>query len=620
MQTFFRRLLLLVLVGLPLLSLAINAIAWLRYGLDLPFFDDWRGYLHGNIRSLKLSYLFKAVNDTLYPLGLALDALAQRYLGGNSVTYQFLTMVTVLGGLLALQWRLLSLALADKWIVPIGFVSTLLMLQPASYWGRENMAYHQALPLLFLLGAMILMLSAKARDRWRLPTIFALGLLAGLTYISGAFAMLMAGLVLVGLGWWGIHIGDRSMQLRSGVALASAGGLMVVAQVVFAILPNHGATHLHHVSMALPHHPEFWYVFFGKIARALLLPRHMPLLSAVAVGAVFLLAVGICWAYFQRGSWREQPAGGQLQRVATVYIALACAIFVYLLMIAAGRTNFRQPEVQGATAIFQYGFERFHFFWVTILWPWLVAFVLVLARADDPVRQRRLKAVATTLSLVFVVYVLSAGAMRHARQHRDESAHRLPTISCLLTQLQRGGAIFCPEFNMPDLTPAYVYARKIKASFVRHFPILPQPIDSDDPPPWFRWTRDAERVELRNVERSGSEGLPLQAEYDAQVIIRIGKPKEMARCTLLDVDVLLRAEQADGAKFLYRSLGAAGYSEVQSARQPYVASTEKGQRLSFQFESLVGFEDELRLDPTAKEQRFDLSELVVRCRLSNATP
>jgi hypothetical protein len=618
MQTLLRRLFLLILVGLPLLSLAINAIAWLRYGLDLPFFDDWRGYLHGNIRSLKLTYLFKAVNDTLYPVGLALDALAQRFLGGNSVTYQFLTMVAVLGGLLALQWRLLSLAVEDKWIVPIGFVSTLLMLQPASYWGRENMAYHQALPLLFLLGALVLTLSAKSRDRWRLPTIFALGLLAGLTYISGAFAMLVAGLVLVGLGLRGVHIEDRSIQLRSGAAMAISGGLMVLAQVAFAILPNHGATHLHHVAMAFPHQSEFWYFFFGKVARALLLPRHMPILSAVAVVAVFLMAVGICSVYFRQSRRRERPEGGQLQRVATVYIALAAAIFVYLLMISAGRTNFRQPEVQGATAIFQYGFERFHFFWVTILWPWLVAFLLVMTKGNDPVRQRRLKTFASSLALMFVAYVVAAGGMGHVRQHRDESAHRLPTVNCLLTQLQRGGAIFCPEFNMPDLTPAYVYARKIKASFVRHFPILPQAIDSDDPPPWFRWTRDAERVELKNVERSKSQALPLRAEYDAQVVIRIGKPEEMARCTLLDVDVLLLAEQADGAKFLYRSLGALGYSEAQSARLPYVASDKKGQRLSFQFESLVGFEDELRLDPSSKEQRFDVSELVVRCRLSSA--
>ena len=31
-------------IALPLLMLAANVLAWLRWGTDLPYFDDWRAY------------------------------------------------------------------------------------------------------------------------------------------------------------------------------------------------------------------------------------------------------------------------------------------------------------------------------------------------------------------------------------------------------------------------------------------------------------------------------------------------------------------------------------------------------------------------------------------------
>lgn len=38
--------------AVPVLMLAANALAWLRYGTDFPFFDDWRAYATGDIESL----------------------------------------------------------------------------------------------------------------------------------------------------------------------------------------------------------------------------------------------------------------------------------------------------------------------------------------------------------------------------------------------------------------------------------------------------------------------------------------------------------------------------------------------------------------------------------------
>ena len=87
-----------VCVALPLLMLAANLLAWLRWGTDLPYFDDWLAYDQGTSLSLSASHLFQAINNTVSPVGLTLDVLAQRWLGGNPLPYQALSMLIVLGG------------------------------------------------------------------------------------------------------------------------------------------------------------------------------------------------------------------------------------------------------------------------------------------------------------------------------------------------------------------------------------------------------------------------------------------------------------------------------------------------------------------------------------------
>ena len=152
-----RRRVLQACVALPLLMLAANVLAWLRWGTDLPYFDDWRAYDMGNALSLAPGRLFKSVNNTISPVGMALEALAQRWLGGNPLPYQTLSMLGVLGGLLLMQWRLLGWVVGDQRLRALLFAFCFLMLQPGSYWGEQNLAYHQALPLVALLGAACLM-------------------------------------------------------------------------------------------------------------------------------------------------------------------------------------------------------------------------------------------------------------------------------------------------------------------------------------------------------------------------------------------------------------------------------------------------------------------------------
>ena len=160
---------------LPCAMLVVNVLSWLRWGIDLPFLDDWRAYNEQRSTSLAWSRLFEATNNTVAPVGLALDALAQRWLGGNPLPYQTLSMLATLGGLLLLQWRLLGWALRQPLWQALAFACTFFMLQSGSYWGEQNLAYHQALPLLGLMGAAVLGLTVSGVTLGRNMGVFEIG-------------------------------------------------------------------------------------------------------------------------------------------------------------------------------------------------------------------------------------------------------------------------------------------------------------------------------------------------------------------------------------------------------------------------------------------------------------
>jgi putative flippase GtrA len=601
-----------LLVSLPLLSLALNAAGWLRFGLDLPFYDDWRGYESWDIDSLDPLYLFRPLNDTLTPVGLALDALAQRYLDGNSVLYQLLSMLTVLGLLLFLQWKLLRAALGDPFRAALCFVFALLMLQPGSYWGRENLAFQQALPLVFILLALWLGLTRPGRERWHLPVIVALGLLSGLTYISGAFGTLAAGAGLVIMTLIMRDHPERTTWLRSGFALALTGVLTAVVQVKYAILPSNGATHLEGKSMALPTELDFWMFLLGKLGRSLDLPWDMPVFSLTLVAIACIVWIGFVVAVIRRARSTEAITV-ENARLFAMFAALSALVFTYMLMVAAGRAHFRPDEVREPTEVFGYGFRRFHFFWATLLWPWLIAVAIFLASRW---RSSRRGAWARWTGFAFTALCLWGlfyeGALDHIDAHRREAAARHSTIKCLAEKLQQDGRIFCDEFNLPDLTPALIYGRHTGASFVRYFPMPPLELGLDSPSPWFRLSRDKERSKLVNIAAQSDTFQP--TANDPQIIIDMDNAKGMANCTMLEVRGMVATREPDTVTAFFRPLGQRGFDQIHSDATR-VAGGGVPRVFGIRLESIDGFDNMVRVDPVASRQPFELTQLEVRCRL-----
>lgn len=609
MTSWWRRGALWILLGLPVASLALGALAWLRYGIDLPIYDDWFGYVSGLKGSFGTENLFKPLNDTLAPVGYFLDALAQRYLDGNMLPYQLLSMVGVLGGLLGLQWLLLRRALGDVWLAAACFVLSLLMLQPGSYWGQQSLAYHQALPLVFLLAALALVLADAAVTVWRLGAVALLGLLAGFSYVSGAFAALACGVTLWALAAWGAPQ-PRRLPCVGGAVLAGVGCVAAAVQFWLAVYPNPGLTHRADAPLALPYQADFWLYMAGKLGRALALPPERPLLSLLVVLGVVLLAAATV-ACLLRELLQRRSVPQEVWLTAAVFVPLAAAVGAYLMLVAAGRTNLRPPELRAATQVFAFGFERFHFFWTTLLWPWLAAALCVLLRA----KVRGWQPAAMVAGLVAAVVLVQQGVASHFLSYRGQAEARQETVGCLLGKMQRGEVVDCPEFALVDMAAAYAHGVQMGSSFVRTFPVLAMPLGVDDPAPWWRWSGAIAPGDLHAlaVEEAGAASVLRAGGSDPQIHLRTGRPQEMARCLMLSVQADMQVEREDAAQLFFRSRGAAGYSEEMS--QVRVIMPGAVRRLQFQVVSTEGFEDALRFDPLTSRQDARLSGLEVRCAL-----
>lgn len=603
-----------LLVALPLLSLALGALAWLRYGIDIPWFDDWRGYAEGSMHSLALHHLFRPMNDTMAPVGFVLDALAQRFLDGNSVAYQLLSMLTVLGGLLLLQWKLLSKTLGNPAQAAVCFAFTVLMLQPDSYWGRENLAYHQCLPLVFILSALWLAVCQDLARWWHGPMIFLLGLLAGFTYISGAFGAMTVGVTLLVASLLGFLGPLRQTVSRNASWLTVAGIIGSATQLIRAILPS-GGTHIG-LPMTFPHEPEFWIFLFGKVGRSLLLSPTSPGVSLATTVMVCLAAISVAVLLLRRGLTLQATI--EQYRVTAVYVALAAMVFVYLMMVAAGRTKFRPGDMNQLMDIFSYAFTRFHFFWVTLLWPWLVAAVIVLVRPIGAAGHTFGKSAAIVVVVALAFLMHQGGAFAHMKVHRGMAQARQEAGRCLMESLQKEGAIHCsglipPRFEIPapDSFGAYAYAWNSGASFVRYFPILSSSKRTEAIPAFYQMTRLLGQVQMEQLNYLG-DNIVEATGPDSKLFIDTQQSKIMRRCNLMDVEVDMKAQHEDTAQVFVLHRGDSVYTESHSRRA--TIAPNHAQTLRFRLESPRGFQNPIRLDLVTRPQTIEVSDIRAYCR------
>ena len=667
-----------LLAAAPWLMLAVSALCWLRFGVDMPFVDDWRAYADGTAGQWAPRLWFTATNNTIAPVGLALDALAQRVLGGNVIAYQFITLLVVQGGLLICQWRLLRWALGDVRLAALAFAATAFMLQSGSYWGEQNMAYHQALPLLWLLVALAIGLTSQARPWAVLLMALLMGVLAGLSYISGAAGTLVLALALWAVLWLVKPLqGDadrRARALALGLLLAGVLGCAVQAWAMGASTDALGGA----IPKAWPTQAAFWAYALGKLGRTLGLPFASWGWDALLVALLWLLAAGVllllavqAWrtrtAHVARGEGRttRPDAARPLARVALVALPLAAMLAMYLMLVAHGRANFRDAGVQTLQQVYAFGHVRFHHFWLTLIWPWVLAALAALLVWRVASRQSSSQSVGVSgncrqillpVGSVLLVLLLMGGTrsvFNLADHYRSAANFRANQWLCLTQQWGSGGPIHCPIFDLPDATGALLYAQHIGASFTRYLPL-----DADVPgreiahwsftqglPQLGAGERLADvQTQAQALGQPGQAGPWLRTGNDAQWELQLtgDAAQAAAQCQVLALSVQAQASRPGLMQvfFMPQEQTAAGFSEalsrtqalqpsgppepaaplsLQALNQPAPAPAPPAvgdlQTLNFAWRNAGGFAPRLRLDLADQPLWLRLGDVRLSCRL-----
>ena len=606
---------------IPVLSLLVSALAWLRFGIDLPFVDDWRAYSLRQADTFDPLYLFTPANDTLYVTGKLLDSLAQIFIDGNSIAYQLISMLGVLGGLLILQWKLLILAVKDTFLAASAFIFTVFMIQPGTYWGFQNIAYHQALPLLCLLGILVIVLRPLRPTIIIFPIVFGLSVLGGLAYISGAAVISITGILILSFSRRVIEADRRSLIFGGIAALVGAIPTLLAQLWVIAVFQR--GLHRPDASWSLPVDRDFWLFILGKVGRSLGLNALPPLTAFVVALIVSGISLVLACAFVRRSAIKP-PRTLANARLDIIYVVVTISIGAYLLMVAAGRANLAKPADQSFLALFQFGYARFHFFWVTLLWPWTVAAILVLVFGNARRSQLVYARIGITLPVVTVAAAGWTGAFDHASYYRNIAERRSEDdVACVRYALSGDLRMHClggnPQF---DLMPAYLYGREIGASFTRTFPLLPLRLGTPEPPPLFRLSTAAANEWRTNVAdiKSTAQGWEIGAVRDPQIEFKVPTDRDLATCRELEIAALIKPTGSDVAQLFYRLPGEPGFSEKNSVRRRLVSRNDGSfVEIAFAITSQGGFLNSVRLDPGRGGHAVVVKDIELRCRYREAS-
>lgn len=604
-----------IFILIPILCLAAGALVWLRYGIDLPFYDDWRAYTQGRSGSFDLGVLFTPENGTYYPVGKMLDALAQRYLDGNSVAYQFLSMIIVLGSLLALQWRLLSAAMKNRLLAASAFSFTVFMLQPGSYWGRTNLAYHQTIPLLCLLAVLALVVGSGLSRKWLVPVVAVLGLIAGLTYTSGSMPAIAAAIVLLAFA----PFVDRESRYRliwGGGALLVAGIATTILQLqpVFEIAsstrPN--GIGVQQEPLTWPNDSVFWAYALGKVARSASL-QNLPVAYSFALSLMLSVALAIVFCAFVWRTLRGRVRTLEEARLPIIYVTLVAVVFVYLCMVAAVRAKYYAPEHTDPIEAFVEGFRRFHFFWITVLWPWLAAASFSFAAEARPkISSAQLRALALALPPILIIAAAFGGLFDYFAYHRQTNLLRATRqIPCLQESLRQGHGIKCDALAPINIAAGYAKALSIGASFTRLFQFPQVKLGDADPAPLFRLSTAVPHIEGAAKTERTAEGFVIEPQ-GASVQFDLDSASPLDACVVAEVAVSATQQ----AKLFYQVPDGKKVMRARGTRRPTPTESESSFRERiFQVPSFSGFKNRFQLEFDASTEPILVKDIELHCRL-----
>lgn len=596
-QSRLIRLFFLFLISAPVFCLFLNVANLAIHKVNIPYWDDWREFITGEAGSFGLAYLFRPAADTMYPTGKFIDSLFVRFLDGNVVVYEVLTAVIVLGLMLWLQYMLLRQAVSSRLIWATAFFSTVLMLVPGTYWGRQFIAYHQALPLLIVL--VLLKIALGKRRAWTDAILSLLTVIGGFAYISGAFASLALGLSLVLQGFF-LSPGLRLRVTRAGLVVALASLLPIVAQTWVAVMVDQGPE----PHWVFPYQPAFWMFILGKVARAFALPVEAPVFGLIAtVGALLAGLVAATWLFrpiWQR-KYHSDDAPQKDEILSVIWLGLAAAIGIYLVLVGVGRTQMTPDNQRNLLEVFKFGYLRFHFFWVTVMVPWLV--VVVLSALEKLKGELVVRVLAPTLTLTILTLVWISGGLDHAGYYSANAKAQQEQLSCINRGVFAGQpTVRCQQAFPENLLPAYINTYGSELAFSRYF----APPDNLPFIASQRLLFPGPNANVKIEQATEKEGLLALATGESSRL-NLTLTTQASRCRVIQVTVTQSGESASEIRVIWQRPG-------EDRGEISVVPTRPGEiTRSLLLYSSSGFKRLLQIKPTSVSQRVEVLDVRVGC-------
>ena len=591
--------------------LALQALSWLQLGVDVPWADEWRPYLQHQAGSLSLPYLFEPENNTLYPVGKVLDALAQRLLNGNVVAYELVSMIALLLTLLAIQSWLARRATSIWRARAIAGGLMLFMFRAGTLWGTSDGAYQFGIPIVCVLAIIAVASATSAISPVRLAAIAALAAVAGLTHISGAFAdlaLVLAFLLIAALAapaW-------RKALGAAALVLGIAGGTTSAWQVAVA---QTGATPL-----ATPFDPKFWLYSFGLVGGSLWRAPASPGTADTEAIAIALLAV-LSWSAATAAALvsivRNRPVDLNRHRLSFTLVACSASVASYVALVAAGRAYYQASEATPNIQILLNGMAAHRPFWVTTIWPW-VGIACVALPLGWKGRAGRLVRLVPGVAIALAALALSASYLSGGFDFRGYYTGirelRVAVVDCLVNGLNTDHALRC-QGSRPDwdLSTPVVEAIANDVSFTHYLRF----VHDIEAPVIFHLKMAASNnltyVGATRLDASSAPPYAVAITNNATIDVSTGRQEDLTRCHVLEVGVNIDAEMPVVLHVLWSTPNTPQAETVSTFRTAGAGSTETW----FDIPSTAGFFDRLGLHFLSIPQQIVLNDLTVRCRFTH---
>ena len=440
--------------------------------INLPFFDDWRYLDFSGVHYMpdifSLKWLFTPANDTIYASGKLFDFFILKITSGNYFLFSMIVYFIFFSSFLILFICLIYKTLSEEsHILGLSIFLFVFSLSSNSYWGKQALAYHQILPLFFLSLIFILVFSAFKRKSL---LIGLFSLLAGLSYISGAFLLLTVGL------WFFIvceffnkkDLFDNTELKRISFLLIVLGVVSIAIQLFFVFQAREEFslnTHLK-IPVAVPWTTEFWVFVFSLYGKAFGFQDYKNWYYTwcffVFMNLPFLLLLFI--------SLKKKLEKREISFLL-IFGSLTIGNLVYACLVSAGRAGIageNNYELVSKVAV-----ARFHYWWITVAIPF--NFIAILKLVFNFVEEGKLR--VSLVSVVFFLFLCPKSSYEsyfnnwnYSKKYKLEYQKKKNGLDCLtkaLSQGEIGAGAICRSISVRRIVPIINYNRKRNFDFIK---------------------------------------------------------------------------------------------------------------------------------------------------------